>query len=167
MPTVRSRATSSGLPQGFQNVVAVVVGQPDSAAAARPRFVVHRRVPHRSDGARRSPVPRSWRAARRCRFPTVPRPTSRRVPSLTTLTLNVVDPVNQAYTTLVTPSTVIFDALNPTTAENISNYSLINTSENDEDESAYILTATYVADSSHAQSPTDRLTSWPTTATST
>ena len=47
----------------------------------------------------------------------------------------------------MTPSTVIFDALNPATAQNISNYSLINTSENDEDESQYIATATFVATS--------------------
>ena len=44
-----------------------------------------------------------------------------------------------------TPASVIFDALNPATAQNISNYSLINTSQNDEDESHFIATATFVA----------------------
>ena len=37
--------------------------------------------------------------------------------------------------------------MNPATAQNISNYSLINTSQNDEDESQYIATATFVATS--------------------
>ena len=96
---------------------------------------------------RKSPVLRSWRAGATLPFPTVPAPNITPLPSLTTLTLNVVDVVNRNYN-LVTPTTVIFDALNPTTAENISNYSLINTSENDADESAYI---------SHAQP----LSPWP------
>ena len=45
----------------------------------------------------------------------------------------------------MTPGSVIFQALNPTTAQNISNYSLINTSQNDEDESKYVATANFVA----------------------
>ncbi len=135
--------TSSGLLQGFQSVVAVVVGQADSpplpglASSYTDNFRIDLTAPQITsasfvEGGPSLPLPNS------------PEPNVTPVASLTTLTLYAVDDVSQAYTTLVTPSTVIFDALNPTTAQNISNYSLINTSENDEDESSYILTATYV-----------------------
>ena len=130
-----SRCTSSGLLQGFQKVVAVVVGQADQpplpglSSSYTDAFRIDLTAPQITSASFVDGGPR-------CLFPTAPRPTSRRSPSLTTLTLYAVDHVDQAYTTLVTPSTVVFDALNPATAENISNYSLINTSENDEDESA-------------------------------
>ncbi len=53
----------------------------------------------------------------------------------------------QALATLDTPRTVVFDALNPATAQNISNYSLINNQPSTTiDESQFILTATFVAD---------------------
>ena len=77
------------------------------------------------------------------------------VPSLTALTLNVVDPINEAFPALVTPVGVVFDALNPATAQNISNYSLINTSANDADESQFISSATFVADAPTPNSPTN------------
>ena len=145
--------TSSGLLQGFQNVVAVVVGQPDSpplpglASSYTDTFRIDETAPQITgasiDGGPSLPLPTS------------PQPNVTPLNSLTSLTLTAVDNVNQFNTNLVTPATVIFDALNPSTSENISNYSLINTSENDEDESAYILTAVYVADAPTFNSATD------------
>jgi hypothetical protein len=135
-----------GLLQGFQSVVAVVVGQPDDpplpglASTQTDSFRIDLTAPQVTgasfvEGGASLPLPNG------------PSPNITPIPSLTSLTLNIVDPVTQSLPTLVTPSTVIFDALNPATAQNISNYSLINTSENDEDESQFIATATFVATS--------------------
>ena len=49
-------------------------------------------------------------------LPNSPAPNFTAVSSLTSLTLNVVDPVTQALPILVTPITILFDALNPATA---------------------------------------------------
>ncbi len=137
--------TSSGLLQGFQKVVAVVIGEPDQpplpglSSSFTDAFRIDLTDPVISGASflvNGTPLP----------LPNSPAPNITPVPGLTTLTLNVTDAVSQFFPTLETPSTVVFDALNPTTAQNISNYSLINTSQNDEDESQFILTATYVAD---------------------
>ena len=66
---------------------------------------------------------------------------------LQSLTLDVQDPVNQAYSYLATPAQVIFPALEASTAANISNYSLIllNANGTKTDESQYITTATFTA----------------------
>jgi large repetitive protein len=146
--------TSSGLLQGFQDVVAVVVGQPDSpplpglASSYTDTFRIDETAPQLTgasilDGGTPLPLPNS------------PEPNVTPLNGLTTLTIYAVDDVTQFNTNLVTPSTVIFDALNPITADNISNYSLINTSENDEDESAFILTAVYVDDAPTFNSATN------------
>ena len=66
---------------------------------------------------------------------------------LQSLTLDVQDPVNQAYSYLATPAQVIFPALEASTAANISNYSLIllNANGTQTDESQYITTASFTA----------------------
>ena len=135
---------ATGLLQGFQSVVAVVEGEDDDppnpglASSYTDTFRIDETAPQITGATLPDgtvlPLPNS------------PPPNVYPLNSLTGLTLNVVDNVNQAYQSLVTPTSVIFDALNPITAENISNYSLINTSQNDADESAYILTATFVTE---------------------
>ena len=44
-----------------------------------------------------------------------------------------------------TPASILFSALNPATAANISNYSLVNVSHNNANESQFIATATFSA----------------------
>lgn len=70
--------------------------------------------------------------------------------SLTNLSLNVSDPVNPTTGALATPANLDFAALDPTTASNINNYTLVrvkdaagNTVSNDF--SQYVATATYVS----------------------
>ncbi len=141
--------TSSGLLQGFQTLVAVVEGQPSSTSgSALPGLSSSYTDAFRIDLTAPEITSASFvQGGAALPLPNGPSPNITPIPTLSTLTLNVVDPVTQALPTLVTPSTVIFDALNPTTAQNISNYSLINTSNNDQDESKYIATATFVATS--------------------
>ncbi len=64
---------------------------------------------------------------------------------MSTLTLHVVDPVNQSQPVFATPSSVLFSALNPATADNISNYSLVDVTNNNANESQFIATATFSA----------------------
>ena len=49
--------------------------------------------------------------------------------SLTNLSLDVEDPINPTSGPLATPTAIYYDAINPTTASNISNYSLINVTD--------------------------------------
>ena len=132
------------LPEGFQNVVAVVVGQVDSpplpglAAAKEDAFRIDKTSPQIT-GASFTPGGASLP------LPNSPAPNTTQVPSLSTLTLNVVDPVNQSSPIFNTPASVLFSAFNPLTAENISNYSLVNVTDNNANESQFISTATFVA----------------------
>ncbi|MFI5457180.1 MAG: Ig-like domain-containing protein [Isosphaerales bacterium] len=138
--------TAPPLPEGFQQAVAVVVGEPDKpplpglSASYADAFRIDKTSPQITGasftvGGPNLPLPNG------------PQPNITPVPSLTALSLSVVDVVNQAYAALDTPASVLFPALNPATAANISNYSLVNTSNNFEDESQYIATATFVANS--------------------
>ena len=88
---------ASGLPQGFQSVVAVVVGQVDSAAACP---ASRRHIPTRSASIR--PRPQITSASfvdggATLPLPNSPSPNVTPLASLTTLTLNVVDAVNQTF----------------------------------------------------------------------
>ena len=132
----------AALLQGFQTVVAVVVGQADQPPLPgfSSAFTDAFRVDQTAPAITKAFLPDGTQLP----FPSNSSPNLTAVPGLTSLTLNAVDPVSQTLSTLVTPATVVFDALNPTTAQNISNYSLINTTENNEDESQFILTATYI-----------------------
>ncbi len=133
----------SALPEGFQGVQAVVVGQIDTAplpglaSSYEDVFRIDKTAPEIT-GA--SFVPGGAALA----LPNGPAPNTTSIAALTTLSLNVTDPVNQALLAFATPAQVLFDALNPVTADNISNYSLINTTLNFADESSYIATANFV-----------------------
>ena len=94
--------TSTALLQGFQQVVAVVVGQPDKpplpglASSATDAFRIDLTAPEIT-GA-------SFIEGGALPLPNGPSPNITAIPSLTTLTLNVVDPVTQSLPTLVTPA---------------------------------------------------------------
>jgi len=131
------------LPEGFQTVQAVVVGQADSpplpgySSAKEDAFRIDL-TPPQITGASFLP------GGAQLPLPNGPQPTITQVSSLTNLSLYAVDPVNPFDAPFGTPAQVVFDALNPATAANISNYSLVNLSQNDQDESQYIATATFV-----------------------
>src|SRR5271157_1439857 len=136
------------LPEGFQRAQVVVVGQADQpplpgfSSSQQHAFRIDKTAPLVTGGLINGVTPLS------------PPPN---LSSLQSLTLDVVDPVNQAYpnvplpgsTTpyLATPAQVLFPAIDPATAANISNYSLIllNANGTQTDESQYITTATFVA----------------------
>src|SRR5205807_901169 len=81
---------------------------------------------------------------------------------LTSLSLDVVDPINPTTGPLATPPQVFFPALDPATASNISNYSLTNLDDpTDPDKSRFISTATFVPTAADFISPPNR----PTAAT--
>jgi hypothetical protein len=71
---------------------------------------------------------------------------------LSTVVLNVSDPVLPADlgNPLSVPTTFVVPALNPATADNISNYTLINTTTS-QDESSFISSATFVAGTNRPQ----------------
>jgi len=128
------------LPQGFQEAIAVVVGQVDQppqaglASSYTDAFRIDNTAPMITSA----------------RTPTVnplPLPGGvTNVPSLTSLTLVVQDPVLPTPPDpLATPSLVLFQALNPATVDNISNYSLVNTTLGDANESSFISTANFAA----------------------
>ncbi len=131
------------LPEGFQIVQAVVVGQADKPPL--PGY-----ASTKADGFRIDLTPPQITSASftpggpSLPLPNGPLPNITQVSALTNLSLYAVDDVNPTVAPFGTPAQVVFDALNPATAENISNYSLINLSQNDEDESQYIATATFV-----------------------
>jgi large repetitive protein len=135
--------TAPPLPEGFQRAEAVVVGQPDSpplpgySSGYNDNFRIDK-TPPQITGASFTP------GGATLPLPNDPQPNITDIAALTTLTLNVVDQSNQAIPALTTPALVVFPALNPATAANISNYSLINTSAGNANESQYIATATFV-----------------------
>lgn len=137
--------TAPVLPEGFQTAVAVVVGQPDLpplpglASSANDAFRIDKTAPEITaasftQGGTSLPLPNG-----------AP-PNTTNIASLSSVYLTVVDPVNPQDAPLGTPSSVQFPALNPATAENVSNYSLVNVTTNT-DESQYIATATFVVES--------------------
>ncbi len=131
------------LPEGFQVVQAVVVGQADEpplpgySSTKQDAFRIDL-TPPQITGASFLP------GGALLPLPNGPLPNITEVSTLTNLSLYAVDPVNPFDAPFGTPSQVVFDALNPATAANISNYSLVNLSQNDMDESQYIATATFV-----------------------
>ncbi len=133
----------AALPEGFQHVQAVVVGQPDSpplpglASSLEDAFRIDKTDPYIS-GASFTPGGPSLP------LPNSPAPNNiTQVPALSTLSLTAIDPVNQSDPAFDTPASVLFAALNPTTADNISNYSLVDITANNANESQYIATATF------------------------
>jgi hypothetical protein len=124
------------LTEGFQDAVAVVVGQPDQPP-----------LPGLSssytDAFRIDTTPPQITAVSFTQGgPTLPlanqTPTNiTNVSGLSSLWLTAIDPVNPQTAPLGTPSDFLFPAIDPSTASNISNYSLINVTTNT-DESQYI-----------------------------
>ena len=148
---VISLPSGTTLPEGFQRAQVVVVGQPDEPPPS-PLPASPRRCNAPSGSTRRpprSPAPSSSRGPR-WRSPARPR-TRRTCPSLNTLTLNVVDPVNQFYSYMTTPSLIRFPAIDPTTASNISNYSLVRMVKNSDG-----TTTRWTSRSSSARRPSPR-----------
>ncbi len=133
----------SVLPEGFQGVQAVAVGQIDTSplpglsSSYEDVFRIDKTAPQITSASFVAGGPA-------LPLPNGPAPNTTSIASLATLSLNVTDPVSQALLAFATPAQVLFDALNPSTADNISNYSLINTSLNFADESSYIATANFV-----------------------
>jgi hypothetical protein len=131
------------LPEGYQIVQAVVVGQAD-----KPPLPGYSST--KADGFRIDLTSPQITAASfapggpSLPLPNGPLPNITQVAALDTLSLYAVDPVNPTVAPFGTPAQVVFDALNPATADNISNYSLVNLTQNDKDESQYIATATFV-----------------------
>ncbi len=134
------------LPEGFQHVQAVVVGQADEpplpglASSQEDAFRIDKTAPEITGasltaGGTALPLPNG------------PQPNITAVPALNSLFLNVVDPVNPAILSdpLDTPGQINFSALNPATAINISNYSLVNVTNNDTNESQFIAQAVFTA----------------------
>ncbi|MHB1559808.1 MAG: S8 family serine peptidase, partial [Isosphaeraceae bacterium] len=130
------------LPEGFQTAVAVAVGQadlpplPGYAGSAADAFRIDKTSPEITgasftQGGAALPLPNG------------PQPNITNVSSLSTLSLNVVDPVNPQAAPFGTPQAVQFSALDPSTASNVSNYSLVNVTTNT-DESQYVATAAFV-----------------------
>jgi hypothetical protein len=126
------------LPLGFQHVQTVVVGEPD-------RPPLPGLASSKEDAFRIDQTPPQITEALGADGTTVLSPSTTNVlSSLSTVYLAVTDPVNPASpgSPFDTPSEIIFSALNPATAINISNYSLINTTTG-ADESQFIAQAIY------------------------
>ena len=140
------------LPEGFQRVRLVVIGQPDAPPLPGLSSLFDRAF--KIDQT----APQVLGAALSPGAATLPLGTSATpLNALTTLSLNVVDPANPAVGPLATPAQVLYTALDPATATNISNYSLINVDEAGStdpavaagaDKSRFITSATFVATAS-------------------
>ena len=126
----------SALPEGFQDAVAVVVGQPDQpplpgyASSYTDAFRIDKTAPQITAAAFTqggTPLP----------LPNQTPTNTTNVTGLSSLWLSAVDPVTPQVAPLGTPSTFLFPAIDPATASNISNYQLFNLTTNT-DESQFI-----------------------------
>ena len=136
------------LPEGYNLIRAVVVGQADQpplpglSSAYNSAFRIDLTSPY---VAQATLTPGSAPLA-------LPGKGVTNLQSLTTLSLDVVDPNNPPTGPLATPPSILFPALDPATATNISNYSLISAgpdgvfgTADDVDYSSFITGATWVA----------------------
>jgi hypothetical protein len=139
------------LPDGFNTLRVVVVGAPD--APPLPGLSSLRDMHFRVDTSLPMIISSSI-------------PNGANIPTLTSLTLSVVDPVLPSDPTspLAVPVGLNFPALNPATADNVSNYSLINLgpdgipgTADDRDYSSYITSASFVSTTARAN-PNDPYT---------
>ena len=135
------------LPDGLNRVRVVVIGQPDQppfpgmSSAQDSSFRIDTTLPYVGSPA--------------TGIPATSIPQNANVNSLSTLTLNVVDPVNP--TTIGSPFAVdprvAFPALNPTVANNVQNYKLLLVNGNTTvDESSFIASAAFTSTSARSQS---------------
>jgi large repetitive protein len=131
------------LPEGFQTVRVVVVGQPDSppldglSTAFDSAFRVDLSAPQiiqatatPAPGAATNPAPLPLSGSN--------------LSSLNSLSFDVLDPSNPTSGPLATPAQLLLPALDPATAGNVGNYTLLNLDTNT-DESSFISSATFVA----------------------
>lgn len=146
------RITAPALFEGFQRVRLVVIGQPDSpplpglSTSFDHAFRVDKTAPTVVSATLTpggAPLPQSGQTA---------------LNSLTTLSLNVRDPMNPVTGALATPAQVYFPALDPATASNISNYTLINSNDPDKDKSRFITSATFTSTGADFVSAPNRVT---------
>ena len=105
------------LPQGYQRPSSWLSAQADSPPC---RGSPLRSSPPSGSTSRRQAITGSLPGQRHAAPPS-----PANLSSLQSLTFNVQDPVNQPYAYLATPSQVLFPAIDPATAANISNYSLV------------------------------------------
>jgi hypothetical protein len=141
------------LPQGFQQVRIVVVGQPVGSqylSTFADRFFRIDNTAPKVDSASLTPG-----------GTTLSTTGTNQLALLTTLSLNVEDVNNPTTGPFATPTTLIYPALDPSTATNVSNFSLINT-DTGVDFSQFIASAKYVVTGSNFVSAPSR----PSTATS-
>ena len=145
--------TPASLPEGFQDAVAVVVGQADQpplpgySSAYTDGFRIDTTPPQITaasftQGGTALPLPNPIPPAT-----VAPPPTN--ISTLSSLWLTVQDSVTPTVAPLGTPNTFLFPAIDPATASNISNYSLINVTTHT-DESQYISSATLVPEAATA-----------------
>lgn len=135
------------LPEGFQRVQMVVVGQPDEpppsplpglASSLQRAFRIDRTAPQVT-GASLTPGGTELPGPGQSGSPTP-------ISQLETMSLNVVDVSNPSADYLATPSQFLYPAIDPLSASNVSNYSLIqNPGANQVDRSAFITSAVFVA----------------------
>ncbi len=132
----------AALPEGFQDAVAVVVGQPDSpplpglSSTYTDAFRIDKTAPQITAAS-------FTQGGAALNLPNQTPSNTTNITGLSSLYLTAVDPVNPQVAPLATPGEFSFPAIDPSTASNISNYSLINVSTNT-DESQYITSATLV-----------------------
>ena len=134
------------LPEGYIRIRAVVVGQPDAPplAGLSSSFDSAVRIDLTSPeitGATLTNVPVINGAG-------VLPAAGTNLQTLTTISLDVIDPNNPQSGPLAVPPSILFPALDPNTADNIGNYSLFLVDANGnpiQDESSFITSATFVA----------------------
>ena len=142
-----SVTTPSALPEGFQDAVAVVVGQADQpplpgySSAYTDGFRIDKTSPEITAAA-------YTQGGTPLNLPNQI-PNTQNIASLSSLWLTAQDPVSPQVAPLGTPNTFLFPAIDPATASNISNYSLVNLTTNT-DESQFISTATLVPEAASA-----------------
>jgi hypothetical protein len=139
------------LPEGYETVRVVVIGQPDSpplpglSASRDQSFRIDHTAPFVND-ATLVPGGAALPGGN----------TGATLSGLSTLSLNVYDPVNPTSGALATPTQILLPALNPATADILGNYSLVNLTTG-VDESKYIASANFVATGSDFVSAPSRV----------
>jgi hypothetical protein len=130
------------LPQGFTRVRLVVIASPDSpplpglSSALDHAFRIDQMAPF---------IPGATLAPGGALLPVGSQSSGTPLQALTSLSLDVVDGMNPSLGALATPPAVLYPALDPATASNVSNYQLVNFNDlTDTDKSRFISTATFV-----------------------
>ncbi len=131
------------LPEGFQTVRVVVIGQPDipPQAGLSSSFDHAFRIDNTPPQILQvTQTPAAGATTNPAAIPL----TGTNLSSLSSLSLDVLDPSNPTTGPLATPAQLLVPALDPATADNVGNYTLFNLDTN-ADESPFIASATFVA----------------------